>query len=76
MTDAEVYFRPWGLDYASIRHPIHYWHGGRDRNIPLSMARWLFDRLPEAEVHVSAEEGHYSIANRKAEEVLEFLAEK
>lgn len=48
----------WDFDVAAIECPVLMWHGGADRNVPLSMARRFADRIPQATLHVFADEGH------------------
>jgi pimeloyl-ACP methyl ester carboxylesterase len=49
---------PWGIDLASIRTDISWWHSDGDRNAPLSAARRLVDALPNARLHVWTDAGH------------------
>jgi pimeloyl-ACP methyl ester carboxylesterase len=59
--DGSVYSSDWGIDLGSVRFPIRYWHGGRDKNIPATMAQRLVERLPSAKLTVLPEDGHYSL---------------
>lgn len=59
--DAEVYLELWNFDVAAIEVPVLFWHGDKDANIPLAMARPTMDRVPGARVRVFAGEGHYSL---------------
>jgi pimeloyl-ACP methyl ester carboxylesterase len=64
---------PWGFDLASIRVPVQYWHGRHDRFVPFSHGQWLAARLPAAEVHLEAEEGHVSLFTGRIPAVHEWL---
>ena len=44
-------WRPWGVDFESIRVPVSFWTGTRDITHPPQMARRLADRIVDAEVH-------------------------
>jgi pimeloyl-ACP methyl ester carboxylesterase len=68
--DGNVYSSDWGIDLGSVRYPIHYWHGGRDKNIPASMARRLVEKLPAAKLTVLADDGHYSLPMLCNEQIL------
>ena len=74
MTDAEIYFQPLDFDPGEVRHPIRYWHGGDDRNIPLASVREFTCRIPGAELTVEDGLGHFSLVIRRAAAALEHLA--
>jgi pimeloyl-ACP methyl ester carboxylesterase len=59
--DGSIYSSEWGIDLDSVRYPIHYWHGGCDKNIPEAIVRKFVNRLPNANLTVLAEDGHYSL---------------
>lgn len=48
-------------------------HGGRDRVVPSSHARWLASRCPRSELALHAADGHLSVL-RHAVAALEWLA--
>jgi pimeloyl-ACP methyl ester carboxylesterase len=50
--------RPWGFDPGQITVPVELWHGSQDRTVPLSMGRWLAERIPGAQLHERPEMGH------------------
>jgi pimeloyl-ACP methyl ester carboxylesterase len=75
MTDAEIYLRDPGFRTGSITHPIRYWHGVDDRNIPLSLVRRLCEILPHAELEAVDGLGHFSLAVRRAASALDYLAD-
>lgn len=60
-TDGSVYSSDWGIDLGAVRFPIHYWHGGRDKNIPVSLVQKFVAKMPEAKLAVLDEDGHYSL---------------
>ena len=74
MTDADIYLKEWRLDWKSIRQPIRYWHGGQDRNIPAGLVRNLVARVPGARLELDEPEGHFSLALRRAPDVMDYLA--
>jgi pimeloyl-ACP methyl ester carboxylesterase len=74
MSDADVYLNEWKLDLSSIRQPVCYWHGGRDRNIPAGLVRNLVARIPGARLQVDETEGHFSLALHRAPDAMDYLA--
>jgi pimeloyl-ACP methyl ester carboxylesterase len=50
---------PWtDFDVADVGTSVTWWHGDGDRNIPLSAARRLVEKLPDATLNVWTEAGH------------------
>ena len=74
MADADIYFQPLEFDPATLRHPIRYWHGGNDRNIPVAMVREFTAKIRGANLEVDESLGHFSLVLRKAPEALDYLA--
>lgn len=74
LADAEIYFQKPGFDPLSVTSPIRYWHGGSDRNIPVSMVRAFTSRIPGAELIVDEDSGHFSLAMLRAPSAFEYLA--
>lgn len=60
-TDGNVYSSDWGFSLKEVSYPIHYWHGGMDKNIPVSMVQNFVSRIPNAKLTVLPEDGHYSL---------------
>lgn len=73
MTDAGIYFQPLTFDPASVRHPIRYWHGGDDRNIPLEMVREFTGKIAGAELVTEESLGHFSLVVRRSPAALDYL---
>lgn len=73
MTDGAIYFHPTGIDLGNLRHPIRYWHGGSDRNIPISMVREFTGKIAGAELVVDEPLGHFSLILRRAAAALDYL---
>jgi pimeloyl-ACP methyl ester carboxylesterase len=74
MADAETYFQSLTIDLANVRHPVRYWHGGEDRNIPVEMVREFTGKIAGAELVVDEEMGHFSLVLRRAPAALDYLA--
>ena len=76
MGDAEIFLQPIDFELTEISHPIRYWHGVDDRNIPLSMARELTGKIPGARLTVDESLGHFSLVLRLAPVAMDYLAER
>jgi pimeloyl-ACP methyl ester carboxylesterase len=70
--DDVSYLLPWGAEPDAITAPVLLLHGGIDRIVPPSHARWLAANIPAAELREHAEESHISIL-RQAEPALDWL---
>lgn len=43
--------RPWGFEPADVTGPVHMWHGDRDVNVPIAVARAMAAALPSCVPH-------------------------
>lgn len=71
--DACIYGADWDLDFAAIRQRVYLWHGEDDVIVPVSMARWIAERIPDVRATYYPGEGHFSIVVNQLPEVLEVL---
>jgi len=69
-------FKPWGFKLSSIRVPHQLWHGKEDKFVPFAHGEWLAARLPRAEIHLEAKEGHVSLFTNHIPSVHRWLASK
>ena len=74
VSDAEIYATPWGFDPAEIKVPTSIWLGADDSLIPAESVA-PYAAIPGAQLHVIAGEGHYSLALRRAAQMLGELTE-
>jgi len=74
--DDLAFTRHWGFELAEIGVPTLLWQGVQDKMVPLAHAEWLAERIPGAEVHISAPDGHLSIAVSRRGEIYDWLAER
>jgi pimeloyl-ACP methyl ester carboxylesterase len=66
---------PWAdFDVADVRAGLTWWHGDGDRNIPLSAARRLVEKLPAATLRVWSDAGHLAAYRLEGEILDELLA--
>jgi pimeloyl-ACP methyl ester carboxylesterase len=75
ISDSEIYFQKPSFDPSAIIHPIRYWHGGDDKNIPAALVEELVSTMPHAELCVEAELGHFSLAVHRAAAALDYIAD-
>ena len=72
--DDLAFTTPWGFELAAIGVPTLLWQGAKDKMVPPAHAEWLAGRIPGVETHISAEDGHLSIAATKLGEIYDWLA--
>ncbi len=72
--DDIAFTKPWGFALSEIRVPTLLWQGVQDLMVPVAHARWLTERIPGVEAHISSEDGHLSIAVGRLGEIYDWLA--
>jgi pimeloyl-ACP methyl ester carboxylesterase len=65
--EALVLARRWGFDPADIRVPVSIWHGEMDATVPVRMAHYMADRIPDSRATFFADDGHHLLYRRWAE---------
>jgi pimeloyl-ACP methyl ester carboxylesterase len=73
MYDAQIYAEPWGFALEDVRIPVRLWHGKKDRSFSVRLAEDIAQRLPNCEIRIVENEGHYSLPIRHMREILEDL---
>jgi pimeloyl-ACP methyl ester carboxylesterase len=74
--DDLAFTRDWGFDLEALRVPTLLWQGVQDKMVPVSHGRWLAERIPGVEAHISEADGHLSIAVGRLGEIYDWLAGK
>ena len=74
VTDLALFGRPWGLPLANIVCPARLWIGKDDRNVPMSAARRLADRIDNCIFTEIADAGHLWVAQHYGE-LLDWVAD-
>jgi pimeloyl-ACP methyl ester carboxylesterase len=75
MADADIFFQPLDFDLKAITHPIRYWHGAEDKNIPLEMVTSFVAMIPSARLEIADDLGHFSMVILGAAAAMDDLAE-
>jgi len=71
--DGLLYSRPWGFRLQEIRARVHLWQGERDVIVPAAMGHYLARMIPHCEAKFYPEDGHFSLAFSRMEEIVEAL---
>jgi pimeloyl-ACP methyl ester carboxylesterase len=74
--DDIAFTKPWGFELDEIRVPTLLWQGEQDLMVPAAHGRWLAERIPGLEAHISEEDGHLSISVGRLGEIYDWLAAK
>ena len=56
--EAHICAQPWGFDPATIKPPVHIWHGDHDTNVPVVLAQHLAGQIPGSSLTIYPGEGH------------------
>jgi pimeloyl-ACP methyl ester carboxylesterase len=64
-----------GFQLQDIRMPVVLWHGEKDQNIPVEMARYMAAAIPRCTAEFYPEEGHLSLFKNHAVEIIRSLVQ-
>jgi pimeloyl-ACP methyl ester carboxylesterase len=73
--DAELLYRSWAFDVASIERRVHMWQGNDDRLVPDPINKAVADQMPGAVWHPVEGAGHF-IAVGSGDEIFRIAAEE
>ena len=69
--DLRLLVSNWGVNFDSIKIPVHIWHGTEDQVIPLLHSKMMAERLKNSKLWVIENEGHYSLPVTRLKEIME-----
>lgn len=72
ISDAVLFFRPWGFSLRDIRVPIHFWQGDADPLVPFSHGAHQAALIPGAGITLRPDEGHLGGLDA-ADEAIDFI---
>lgn len=70
LEDLKVYKSAWGFPLDQVTCPVTLWHGSSDDVVHYKYAQEMQKLLPKAELKFISNEGHYSIAMNRRDEIL------
>jgi pimeloyl-ACP methyl ester carboxylesterase len=76
LDDDLAFVRGWGFDLNDIGVPMLLWQGRQDLMVPAAHGEWLAEHLPGVEAHLSDDDGHISIEERRVGDVHAWLLER
>ncbi|HEX9974209.1 MAG TPA: alpha/beta hydrolase [bacterium] len=59
VSDMKILSEPWGFSLNEIKIPVHIWHGTADTIVPIELATYMMERLPNAQPHFIEGAGHF-----------------
>ena len=74
--DDLAFTKPWGFELGAIGVPVLLWQGVQDLMVPPHHGRWLAERIPGVEAHISEEDGHLTIIERRTPEIHQWLLDR
>jgi pimeloyl-ACP methyl ester carboxylesterase len=63
--------RPWGFEMTDLDFPILCFQGKLDTLNPVKYGRFLWESLPNCELKLFPDDGHFSLFYRHYHEILE-----
>ena len=71
--EAALYARPWRFRLQDIAAEAHLWHGELDRQVLVSVGRYVADAIPNCHATFFENEGHISLPLNHMREILSVL---
>jgi pimeloyl-ACP methyl ester carboxylesterase len=71
--DSVALLRPWGFSVDAIEAPVMVWQGRHDQMVPFSHGEWLARHLPNADPHLSDDDGHLTLVQNRVPAVHAWL---
>lgn len=73
VTDFKLYAEDWGFKFSEIpcETKVSIFHGEMDKNVPISIAKYLSEQIPNCEIEFYSNEGHLSVLINKVEDIMQ-----
>ena len=69
----QLYVNDWGFDLSEIQKEVRLWYGKYDQQVPLSMGHYLSTQLPNAQLVIVEDGGHFSTINNHIDDIFRYL---
>ena len=66
----KLYVSDWKMDLNSMTFPIQLWYGSDDKMAPVDRGKYYDNELPNANLKIVDNEGHFSLIRNHLEEIL------
>jgi pimeloyl-ACP methyl ester carboxylesterase len=53
-----LYGRPLGFELSQVRVPVRVWHGLKDANVAIDIARYVAESVPDGKLHIEPDAAH------------------
>jgi pimeloyl-ACP methyl ester carboxylesterase len=70
--ELSIYSHGWGFSVKDIKMKVALWYGEKDKNVPLAMAKYYENNIPNNKLVIFKSEGHL-IIGKHAREILTML---
>lgn len=71
--DSWAMIHAWGFGLDEIRVPLLVWHGRQDQFVPFQHGEWLAAHIPAVEAHLTDDDGHLTLIQRRIPQVHRWL---
>ena len=72
--DLKIYTNDWGFNLSEIKSKVYLWYGAKDKNVPLNMGKYYKSQIPNSELFIDPNGGHFSRYNFE-EKILKILTD-
>lgn len=74
--DVQLYVREWDFDLKEVNFPITYFHGQKDKNVPVELVKKMISLVPNATLIPLKNEAHFSPLCNHFQKIAEALSNK
>lgn len=71
--EAALYTKPWEFRLQDIATEVFLWHGGLDKNVPVSVGRYVANAIPNCQASFFENEGHLALPHNRTGDILSTL---